>query len=407
MSAGSSLSENLVRLRISRDMSQEKLAGMAGLSVDTVARIERAETKTTRPSTVEKLALALKVTPTALLGLPTGEQGSDATSVADLRSAITATEEIPGLGDFTENTEVMPVDVLAATAHRAWRNYVNGEHAELLVALPILLVDARRLAHVSRDDAKAHAHRILSTAYRLGAGIAGRFELDDLAWTSAERALHAARQSGTPEIETAISLRYLVWTMIRQGRLEDAEQVAIRAAEQIEPRMLDRDPAKAGVFGNLLFNAAAAASRAGRTARANDLLAEAEAAAVRSGQDDASEAAIFGPRVAALQRVEHAVTTGDPEMALRLAEQVPGPQGLVPAFWEAGHRLMLASAAANVRDDRRALRYLGEARDLAPAWVKQQPLGTKTMRRLAGRAARRRGPAFADLAAHYGVIGSV
>jgi hypothetical protein len=195
--------------------------------------------------------------------------------------------------------------------------------------------------------------------------------------------------------------------MIRQGRLEDAEQVAIRAAEQIEPRMLDRDPAKAGVFGNLLFNAAAAASRAGRTARANDLLAEAESAAVRSGQDDASEAAIFGPRVAALQRVEHAVTTGDPETALRLAERVPGPQGLVPASWEAGHRLMLASAAANVRDDRRALRYLGEARALAPAWVKQQPLGTKTMRRLVGRAARRRGPVFADLAAHYGVIGSV
>lgn len=180
----------------------------------------------------------------------------------------------------------------------------------------------------------------------------------------------------------------------------------MKAAEQIEPRMLNREPNRAGVFGNLLFNAATAAIRTGRGDRARDLLAVAQSAAVRSGQDRATEAAIFGPRVAALQAVDQAVRTGDPETAFRLANRVPIARGAVPAFWEAGHRLMLAAAAAALRDDRAAFAYLSRARDLAPDWVRCQPLGVATMRIVIDRTTRRRGKEFATLAAHFGVISS-
>lgn len=404
MSEPWSLPENLARFRKVRDLSQDELSAAAGVGVDTIARIERAERKTTRPSTLNKLAAALGVTPGVLLGILPPADGVDRANVADLRQAITTSEDIPGLGDFAEATEVVPLATLTATAHQAWRAYVDGRHSELLHALPPLLVDSRRLAHVTETDDRAAAHRVLSTTYRLGAGLAGRFGLDDLAWTSAERALRAARKSDSPDLETAISIRYLVWTLIRQGRTDDAERVAIRAAEQIEPRMLDRDPHRLGVFGNLLFNAAAAAGRAGHADRANDLLAVAQSAAVRASTDHASEAAIFGPRVAALQAVEHAVRSDDPETALRLADHVPEARSEVPAFWEAGHRLMLAAAAANLRDNKRALAYLAEARDLALDWVRYQPLGASTMRTLVDRAARRRGAEFAALAAHYGVV---
>ncbi|MFL6126888.1 helix-turn-helix domain-containing protein [Actinophytocola sp.] len=405
MSAPWSLPDNLARFRKARNLSQEQLAASAGVAVDTIARIERYERKTTRPSTVNKLATALGVSPGVLLGIMQAH-GADAANVAALRQAITASEEIPGLVDFAEPAELLPLTTLTQSAHSAWRAYVDGRHAELLHALPTLLIDARRLAHDAEDDdLQAAAHRVLSTTYRLGAGLAGRFGLDDLAWTSAERALRAARVSDSPDLETAISVRYLVWTLVRQGRTEDAERVAVRAAEQIEPRMLDRDPRRAGVFGNLLFNAASAASRSGQIERANDLLAVAQSAAVRAGTDHASEAAIFGPRVAVLQAIDLAVLSGDPEKALHLAEHVPDAQGEVPAFWEAGHRLMLAAAAAALRDNQRALEYLSEARDLAPDWVRYQPLGTSTMRTLVDRATRRRGESFAALAAHYGVVG--
>jgi hypothetical protein len=123
--------------------------------------------------------------------------------------------------------------------------------------------------------------------------------------------------------------------------------------------MLDREPVRAGGFGNLLFNAATAAVQSGNGDRARDLLAIARSAAVRSGQDKASEAAIFGPRVAAMQAVDQAVRLDDPETALRLAKRVPAAAGdEVPAFWEAGHRLHLARAALELRRDKDAVEYL-------------------------------------------------
>jgi hypothetical protein len=102
------------------------------------------------------------------------------------------------------------VGTLAAVAHRAWRSYVDGRHSELLHALPTLIIDARRLVPNSENESRGAGYRVLSTAYRLAVGISGRLELDGLEWTSAERALQAARNSDTQEIETAISLRYLV-----------------------------------------------------------------------------------------------------------------------------------------------------------------------------------------------------
>lgn len=401
MAAGN-LADNLARYRKARDLSQHALAEAASVGVDTVARIEQGTRTTSRPDTLQKLAGALGVSVEALLG-QVSERHTTALDVAPLRHAITA-GDIPGLDDFAEDHETVPLHELARTAHSAWRAYVDGRHAQLLHSLPVLLVDARRLVHATAGDENAGAHRVLSTAYRLGAGMAGRMGFDDLAWSAAERALIAARASDTPNLETAISLRYLAWTLVRQGRLDDAERVAVRAAEQIQPAMLDRDPARAGVFGNLLFNAATAATAAGRPDRAEDLLAEAQAAAVRGRGDSASEAAIFGPRVAALQQVERAARAGEPENALRLAQAVPAASGEVPAFWEAGHRLILASASAETRHDRQALAYLTEARDLAADWVRYQPLGRAVMQRLVERAPRRLGAAVAKLAQHYQVV---
>jgi hypothetical protein len=83
---------------------------------------------------------------------------------------------------------------------------------------------------------------------------------------------------------------------------------------------------------------------------------------------------------------------------------MPGARGEVPAFWEAGHRLHIAHAAAETRRDQGTLVYLAEARDIAPTWVQHQPLGSATMRILVDRAPRRQGEMFASFAEHYGVI---
>ncbi|GAA5117861.1 helix-turn-helix transcriptional regulator [Haloechinothrix salitolerans] len=396
------LSENLARFRKARDLSQERLAERAGVGVDTIARIEQGTRTTTRPHTLHRLAAALGVSHEQLLGtMPTTYATID---VAPLRRAITSGQNIPGLTEFAENDETMTVDELVRNAHQAWRAYVDGRHGELLHSLPAVLADTRRVVHDTLNDERGAAYRVLSTAYRLCAGIAGRLDLDDLAWTAAERALAAARHCDNPDIEAAISLRYLAWTLVRQGRTADAEHVAVQAAEKIQPDMFDRDPIQGGVFGNLLFNAASAALAGNNPQRADDLLAEASAAAARTRGDSASEAAIFGPRVAALQVIDSIARADDPEKALTRARTIPAPRGEVPAFWEAGHRLRLAAAALACRHHAEALTHLADARDLAPDWVRCQPLGKNVMAQLVDRATRRRGTTFANLAQHYGVV---
>ena len=388
---GESIGENLARLRKVRDLSQERLAEAADVGVDTVARLEQAKRSNVRPVTLRKLADALGVSVDDLIGRPSAGRSAKI-DVTGLRRAITADGELRDLDVLAEPEE---------DTRQAWRAYVGGRHSELLNTLPIILFDGQRLVHVTDDDEKAGAYRALSTAYRLGAGITGRLGYLDLSWLAAERALRAARASDAPDLEQAISARYLAWTLVRQARMDEAERIATAAAERIQPKMLDRDPQRAGVFGNLLFNAASAAILAGRPARAADLLAEAEAAAVRTNGDFANEAAIFGPRVTAIQRVDHAVRTGDPERALHLADTMETTEGKAPAFWEAGYNVCLAAAATELRKDGRALLHLARAYELAPGWAPAQPLGRLAMRRLVDRAARRRGEEFSRLATLY------
>jgi transcriptional regulator with XRE-family HTH domain len=397
------LGDNVARIRKARNLSQEELAAGAGVAVDTVARIERGERQTVRPATLNKLARALGVDASTLLGIlpPHGPTAGD---VTDLRRALTASGEVPGLADFADPRDTLPLPELRGALTYAWQAYIAGRHAELLHTLPVLLADAHRLVHEASGARLDSAYSVLSAAYRLGAGTAGRFAMDDLAFIAAERAVRAARLSDDPDIGVAVSTRYLVWVLVRQGRTSEAEAVAVRTAERVEPRMADPNPRALGVFGNLLFNAASAAVRADRGDRAGELLRMAQAAAVRSGRDELSEAAVFGPHIAAIHGVDQAVRLGDPEEALRLAELVPDANGPVPAFWEAGHRIHLASAATDLRQERRALVLLAQARELAPDWVRYQPLGTAVMRKIVDRATRRRNEDFAELAEHYGVV---
>ena len=132
-------------------------------------------------------------------------------------------------------------DELEHETRRAWQAYVDGRHTKLLSTLPVILLDGRRLVDSTTDDRKARAYRFLSIAYRLGAGITSRLGFTDLSWMSAEGAFHSAHFCDSPDLETAISLRYLAWTLVCQDRFDEAESVATAAAERIQPAMLDRD----------------------------------------------------------------------------------------------------------------------------------------------------------------------
>ncbi|MGH3568110.1 MAG: helix-turn-helix domain-containing protein [Pseudonocardia sp.] len=390
------LGENLARLRSRRGLTQEELANASGVSVDTISRLERGARLAVRSGTLAALAEALGSSSGALIGLRPVEQ--DTQGAGQLRRAVRALD----LPDFAEPADVLPLAELHEAAGVAWADYLAGRHTELLVGLPALMVDTRRAVHQSTGDEAARAAGLLATAYRLAAGLAGRLELTDLAAHAAHRALQTARFTERPELDEAAALRYLAWVLVRQGDYAEAERIAVRAAQRLDPGMLPRpDADQVGVFGSLLFNAASAAARGDNPDRADDLLQVAAAAAVRDGTDRTGEAGVFGPRVAAMQAVDQAVRAGQPERALSLAQRVPPPSGPVPDFWEAGHRLHLAAASADLERWDDVIQHMDAARTRAPQWVRLQPLGQVVLGRLLERWPSRRPARVADLARHY------
>ena len=389
------LGENLARIRTARGLTQDDLAQTSGVSVDTISRLERGARATARRSTLQALSLALGTDPARLLGIHPPEQ--DTASVEQLRRAVRALD----LPDLAEPIDVLGLPELHDAASLAWSDYLAGRHTELLAGLPPLMVDTRRAVHTLIDDHAAEAAGLLATAYRLTAGLAGRLGLMDLAAHAAHRALDTAAHTTRPELDEAAALRYLAWVLVRQGDLAEAERIAVRAAERLDCGLLARpDPDRVGVFGSLMFNAASAAARQGAAERADDLLAAARAAAVRSGADRVDETGVFGPRVAAMQAVDQAVRTGQPDQAMQLATQVPDTAGTVPGFWESGHRLHLAAACTDLERWTEVAEHLDAARLLAPQWSRVQPLGRTVISHLMEHRSRR-SERIAELAAHY------
>lgn len=389
------LGESLARIRTARGFTQDALAQVSGVSVDTISRLERGTHHAARRSTLQALAGTLGVDPGRLLGISPPEQ--DTVAAEQLRRAVHALD----LPDFAEQTDVLPLGDLHDAASTAWADYLAGRHTELLAGLPALMVDTRRAVGALDDDHRAEAAGLLATSYRLTAGLAGRIGLVDLAAHAAHRAYETARHTARPELDEAAGLRYLAWVLVRQGELAGAERIAVRAAERLDGGLMSRpEPDKVGVFGSLLFNAASAAARSGNIDRADDLLSVARAAAVRSGVDRVDEAGVFGPRVAAMQAVDQAVRTGRPDQALSLAAQVPDASGVVPAFWEAGHRLHLAAACADLDRWADVLEHLEAARGLSPEWSRLQPLGRAVAAHLVEHRGRRT-DRLSRIAEHY------
>jgi len=389
------LGENLARIRTARGLTQDDLAQTSGVSVDTISRLERGARATARRSTLQALSLALGTDPARLLGIHPPEQ--DTAGAEQLRRAVRALD----LPDLAEPVDVLGLPELHDAASLAWSDYLAGRHTELLAGLPPLMVDTRRAVHTLVDDHAAEAAGLLATAYRLTAGLAGRLGLMDLAAHAAHRALDTAAHTTRPELDEAAALRYLAWVLVRQGDLAEAERIAVRAAERLDCGLLARpDPDRVGVFGSLMFNAASAAARQGAAERADDLLAAARAAAVRSGADRVDETGVFGPRVAAMQAVDQAVRTGQPDQAMQLATQVPDTAGTVPGFWESGHRLHLAAACTDLERWAEVAEHLDAARLLAPQWSRVQPLGRTVISHLMEHRSRR-SERIAELAAHY------
>ncbi|QKV69863.1 helix-turn-helix domain-containing protein [Streptomyces harbinensis] len=403
--AGEHLGDRLARLRRIGDLTRERLAERAGVSVDVVRKLEQRRKHSARLPTLHALARGLGVELTALLGDPpavpsTGEV--EPPQLVAIRRAIlppmfAAPPEPSG-------PERLSLPLVFAEITEAWTLYHAAAFGRLMELLPGLIADARFVAAVGSPDERAAGQAALAKALQLGGHLAIRLGKSDLAISSLERAMGAAEASSDPLLPPMIC-NSVAWAYQRQNRLDDASHLAVGAADRAE-REEGNTAESVRVRGSLLMSAATSSARAGDYDRARDMMGVAEQLAGSLGAlppaANGKLVSVFSRSSVRIERVRLAVQHERPEEALGLARGLRLSRD-IPVSWRTWLLLDVARAYTDLGNAERAVRTLESLRRAAPGWMRHHTLAVAVVSDLwAGPA---RPPGLRKLAAELGVAG--
>lgn len=367
------------RLRQRRDelgWSREKLSARSrdenpaghGISADAIKKIELGDVQAPGIGTITVLALALRVDMSWLLDRrPRLRSDAPGRGVLAVRDALTDPADLPGI-DLDEDGPPASLEALEAAVGTGWDAYWAGEFTTLTLLLPPLI----RSARASRPALGTAGSRALAQAFQLTADWCVHMGYDHLAHGACRSAIRAAA-TGEDELQQAVLSCTLSWTLLHEGRLDRAEQVAAVAAEPVRPA--GKVPlAQRAVFGALLLSAAAPAATAGNADAVAAYMEEARVQAMYFTEGDSHEYAVsFGSSQLAMQvaytsQVLHRY--GDAVAAARRVNRAD----LLGISWGA-HQLDVALACLGMGGRRRAdgIDALCEAQAVSREWAAQQP----------------------------------
>jgi transcriptional regulator with XRE-family HTH domain len=397
-----SIGDRIYNLRVLRDLTQEGLADRAGVSTDTIRKLEQGVRQTARIDTLRALARALDVELDRLVGQPTvTQQLTDDGGLLALRDAIQDVHALPGVCLDDDVEDPPPAETWMGTVKDATALYWAGGYSQLASMLPLILRDGRAVARETTSSRAEQVWAQLALAYQLAASLATQAGHTDWAYQAAKLQLEAAERASDP-LMSGMGVSTLSWILLRQGRWEQAQAVAERKADSLEPSFRGSRPAEYAVYGNLLIAAAVPAARQDRTDTAEELLNLAEAAAARSGPIRTYGTA-FSPVDVATQQVNIALagSAADPAKAIRLANRVDHASISRPVHL-ASHRLDVAQAQYRVHDTEGALATLLEVENEQPEWIRYQTLARVTVQEMWAEERRKSSP-LRGLAARLGV----
>lgn len=340
-------------------ISQTALAGLVGRSESWLGQVERGIRTVDRFSVLVDLAEILQVEVADLVGrpwrlAPTGGpliDGLDAIrwALTDYPS-ITGAEPTPALGE-------QALDQLIDQCHRA---YQAARYEQVIDRLPTL---------IAAVDHHPASYRYVA-AYTVAAKLVTKLGSADLAWIAADRAARAAGDvDGTAgPVSRGLAAYQVVCALLRADQNAHAEQIAVRAAESLQPLSPETDTELTAVCGSLWLIAAVIAARRANRGEAWARLGYADrlAAHIPAGAENSVWSGFCSPNVQ-LHRVSVATELGDPVEALREAQNVDLdalPEGLRSR--RAQVHVDLAWAQVQRRRDDQAVDQLLAATVVAP-----------------------------------------
>ncbi|MEV7177732.1 helix-turn-helix transcriptional regulator [Kitasatospora sp. NPDC093679] len=379
-------------------MTQEELAAAAELSVKTIQKVEQGRGDLSVRSLL-RVAVALGTDVAVVTGQQEPTQGMELGERAALR-AVSAAVHDSAMGLAAEG-EPDPVEDLAAQGRRADAAFWSGRYTEVGAALSVLLPQARAAYDAACGAERERAAGVLADGYQTAAVLANVLGARDLGYAAITYGRQVAEQAGD-DLRTAHLAASLSWIYLRDGHTGKGVAVAERYAGAIEPRMSDRDPDRLSVYGQLVTNAAVAASRGGGAAEAaRDYLSQAHAVAARIGSEHArgGHNQPFGPSYAATQALSVAIALGDVGRAVRLIDTVRLDAAL-PLATRARFHLDVALTRTETRQWEAAGSALEKVCGMAPNWVAHQALFGAVVERMAAAVP---GPRVNRIAARGGV----
>src|SRR6266487_3344201 len=217
------IGERIRHRRRARGLSQLRLAGLVDRTEDWVSKVERGEIPVDRISVLVRVADALKVPLSDLLGEQnwSEEQTASPQETAGLRRVLST---LPGTARAVPRAvSELEADLLSATRLRA--------QARSAAALPGLITDLEVAAEANEGDDRNKALGLLARAYGLAVATLVRYNEHDLAWVAADRGIYAAEPTGDP-IERALSAYRLAHAFVGAGRLIEAVYLVESALER-------------------------------------------------------------------------------------------------------------------------------------------------------------------------------
>ncbi len=381
-------------------MTQTELAERAGVSVSLIAKLEQGSKQMAKISSLHKIAQGLDVDVTALLSRPARIEAASSeedAGVLAIRRAITA--PVP-------DEEPASLETLRRSARYAWDAYWTNRFDVLAAHLPPFLGAARA---ADRAEPSRSTATVLSDAYCVTASMLTLLGYVDLGYLAMERAVGAVDRTDD-ELRRAAFSGYMSWLLLHQtGTFDQAQQLAVRAADDFEPRFGKAAPEQLAVWLGLLVCGAVAAGRDSKPDEADDLLNLAEAAATRLSAADYQRLQGLPPVViqplgmpqVIMQQVDVSVVTDRPGRALEIAKRMP-PDAALPLAARARHLADVASAQTSLGRDRQATETLLEIERMSPDWMRYQAYPRTIVRELRERE-RRASPLLRGLAARLNV----
>lgn len=361
-------------IRKRRGLSQRELSDASEVSVSLIRKLEQGEVQDTRLETAHKLARSLRV-PTTRLIRRDDNQANVVTvdQWAAVRKALLEPVRPDRPGDAPT------VDGVRDALNAAMPLFSSDQFAELAELLPPLLRDADAVAETGADGRAIRVRLLQLTGWLL---------TQTRQYDAAAEALERSLDDSTDRLQGAATVNTMCWLLLRQGKLQEARELAVRWADDTEPRMSRATPSELSAWGWLLLRVSAAAVRDNRPGEAEDALRLARSAAVALGREYAPRADFlrtFGPVTVALKRTENAAIIHKPDRVLKLAAGIPAG-GLRPTSNNRNrHLLDVASAHATMRNYAESVDVLAGINESSPEWLTNQRYARDIMGKVIGR----------------------